>query len=109
MLKAGNRVAICEQVENPKLAKGIVKREVVEVLSPGTALTDKYLDQKENNYLCAVTLEKGKCGIAILDYSTGEFYTCSRDHEDLLTLLKQFNVSEVIISEDQEDDFHILT
>ena len=51
LLKAGHRVAICEQVEDPKLAKGIVKREVVEVLSPGTALSDKYLDQKENNYL----------------------------------------------------------
>ena len=51
LLKAGHRVAICEQVEDPKLAKGIVKREVVEVLSPGTALSDKFLDQKENNYL----------------------------------------------------------
>ena len=109
LLKAGHRVAICEQVEDPKLAKGIVKREVMEVFSPGTALSDKYLDQKENNYLCAVTLDKRKCGIAILDHSTGEFYTCSRDHEDLLTLLKQFYVSEVIIPEDQENDLRILT
>lgn len=109
LLKAGHRVAICEQVEDPKLAKGIVKREVMEVLSPGTALSDKYLDQKENNYLCAVTFEKRKCGIAVLDHSTGEFSTCSRDHEELLSLLKQFHVSEVIIPEDQEDDFRILT
>ena len=109
LLKAGHRVAICEQVEDPKLAKGIVKREVMEVLSPGTALSDKYLDQKENNYLCAVTLEKRKCGIAVLDYSTGEFSTCSRDHKDLLSLLKQFRVSEIIISDDQEDDLRILT
>ena len=108
LLKAGHRVAICEQVEDPKLAKGIVKREVVEVLSPGTALSDKYLDQKENNYLCAVTFEKRKCGIAILDNSTGEFYTCSRNHEELLSILKQFHVSEVIISDDQEGDLNII-
>ena len=81
----------------------------MEVFSPGSALSDKYLDQSENNYLCAVTLDKRKCGISILDHSTGEFSTCSRDHEDLLSLLKQFHVSEVIIPEDQEDDFRILT
>ncbi|SVC19545.1 uncharacterized protein METZ01_LOCUS272399, partial [marine metagenome] len=104
LLKAGHRVAVCEQVEDPKLAKGIVKREVIEVLSPGTALTDKYLDQTENNYLCAVVLENRKCGIALLDYSTGEFHTCTRPHENLMTLLKQFQVSEVIISENQEAD-----
>ena len=108
LLKAGHRVAICEQVEDPKLAKGIVKREVVEVLSPGTALSDKYLDQKENNYLCAVTFEKRQCGIAILDNSTGEFYSCSRNHEELLSILKQFHVSEVIISDDQEDDLRLI-
>ena len=109
LLKAGHRVAICEQVEDPKLAKGIVKREVVEVLSPGTALSDKYLDQKENNYLCAVTFEKRQCGISILDNSTGEFYSCSRNHEELLSILKQFHVSEVIISDDQEDDLRLIT
>ena len=92
LLKAGHRVAICEQVEDPKLAKGIVKREVVEVLSPGTALSDKYLDQNENNYLCAVTFEKRKCGIAILDSSTGEFYSCTRNHKELLSILKQYHV-----------------
>jgi len=108
LLKAGHRVAICEQVEDPKLAKGIVKREVVEVLSPGTALSDKYLDQKENNYLCAVTFEKRQCGIAILDNSTGEFYSCSRNHEDLRSILKQFYVSEVIISDDQENDLRLI-
>ena len=108
LLKAGHRVAICEQVEDPKLVKGIVKREVVEVLSPGTALSDKYLDQKENNYLCAVTFEKRQCGIAILDNSTGEFYSCSRSHEELLSILKQFHVSEVIISDDQEDDLRLI-
>ena len=65
LLKSGHRVAICEQMEDPKMAKGIVKREVVEVHSPGTALTDRYLNKKENNFLCAVTLDKTKCGIAL--------------------------------------------
>ena len=106
LLKAGHRVAICEQVEDPKISQGIVKREVVEVLSPGTALSDNYLDQKENNYLCAVILEKNNCGFAILDYSTGEFKTCSIPQVDLLKTLKKFHVSEVIIMEEQEEDFY---
>ncbi len=67
------------------------------------------MDQKENNFLCSVVFDKRKCGIAILDHSTGEFYTCSRNHEDLLSLIKQFHVSEIIISEDQVDDFRLIT
>ncbi len=108
LLKAGHRVAICEQVEDPKLAKGIVKREVVEVMSPGTAISNRYLENNENNYLCAVVLEKKKCGIAVLDYSTGEFQTCSRDQSELLSLIKQFHISEVVIPEDQEKNLRIL-
>ena len=108
LLKAGHRVAICEQVENPKHAKGIVKREVVEVLSPGTAISERYLTQNENNYLCSVVLDRHACGIALLDNSTGEFYTCSRNQFELSTILEQFNVSEVIICEDQESDLHAL-
>ncbi len=102
LLKAGHRVAICEQVEDPKQSKGIVKREVIEVLSPGTAVADKFINQKENNYLCAIYMDKTKCGIALLDYSTGEFYTCSRAHQYLVDLLNKFNVSEIIISENQK-------
>ncbi|MDP6852589.1 MAG: DNA mismatch repair protein MutS [Candidatus Marinimicrobia bacterium] len=108
LLKAGHRVAICEQIEDPKLAKGIVKREVVEVLSPGTAITDRYLDEKENNYLCAVVLQKNHCGIAILDNSTGEFKACEKPISKLSTFLSQFNVTEIIIAEDQEADLHII-
>ena len=108
LLKAGHRVAICEQVEDPKLAKGIVKREVVEVLSPGTALSNRYLDEKENNYLCAIVLENRKCGIAVLDHSTGEFHTCIRDQSELLKIIQQFHVNEVIIPEDQEKDLRML-
>ena len=108
LLKAGHRVAICEQVEDPKLAKGIVKREVVEVMSPGTAMSDRYLKQNENNYFCAVVLENHKCGVAVLDHSTGEFQACSRNQSELLSLIKQFHVSEVIIPEDQEKALRVL-
>ena len=108
LLKAGHRVAICEQVEDPRLSKGIVKREVVEVLSPGTALSERYLVQNENNFLCAIVLEKHKCGIALLDYSTGEFQTCSRKKSELSKILNQFHVSEIIICEDQEEDLNLI-
>ncbi|MBI28476.1 MAG: DNA mismatch repair protein MutS [Pelagibacteraceae bacterium] len=108
LLKAGHRVAICEQVENPKETKGIVKREVVEVLSPGMALSEKYLEQNENNFLCAVVLGDLKCGITLLDYSTGELFTCSRNKMELSKILKQFNVSEMIVCEDQEQDFDLI-
>jgi len=67
LLGAGLRVAICEQVEDPKLAKGVVKREVVEIASPGVTLSDKLLDSRSNNYLVAVHCRNGNCGMAIAD------------------------------------------
>ncbi|MFQ6617452.1 MAG: DNA mismatch repair protein MutS, partial [Fidelibacterota bacterium] len=73
-IKAGYRVAICEQVEDPAKARGIVKREVVEVVSPGTAVSDRLLDQKANNYLISMIEESGRVGLAVADVSTGEFY-----------------------------------
>ena len=75
LLKAGYKVAICEQVENASDSKGIVKREVVEVISPGTTISEKFLDNNTNNYLCSVYYSGITIGISILDYSTGEFYT----------------------------------
>ena len=108
LLRAGHRIAICEQVEDPKLAKGIVKREVVEVLSPGTAISDRYLDKNENNFLCSIVLDKENCGFSVLDHSTGEFQTCLRKKSELLTLLKKFSVTEVIIPEDQENELRTI-
>ncbi len=102
LLKAGHRVAICEQVEDPKLAKGIVKRDVVEVVTPGTALTDKYLDQRENNYLASIFFAKGNIGFSVLDHSTGEFLTGEWPESELLNLIKQFKPSEIIVSECQK-------
>ena len=71
LLKAGHRVAICEQVEDAKQAKGIVKREVVEVVSPGTTISDKFLNNNSNNYLCCVYHSKKNIAITLLDHSTG--------------------------------------
>ena len=74
LLNAGHKIAICEQIEDPKFAKGIVKRAVVEVLTPGTAIESKFLDNKENNFLVSIYFDKNEFGYSIIDNSTGEFY-----------------------------------
>ncbi|MCG8401789.1 MAG: DNA mismatch repair protein MutS, partial [Firmicutes bacterium] len=74
LIKKGRRVAVCEQVEDPGQVKGLVKREVVRVITPGTALEGQYLDEKKNNYLAAVLTQNGACGLAYADFSTGHFY-----------------------------------
>ena len=101
LLKAGHRVAICEQVEDPKKAKGIVKREVVEVLSPGTALSEKYLDGRENNYLASIIFKKEIVGISILDHSTGEFHCGEWPVSGFENVIRQFHVKEILVSESQ--------
>ena len=100
-LKSGHRVAICEQVEDPKLSKGIVKREVVEVLSPGTAIAEKYLNHKENNFLCSIFIDKDIFGYAILDYSTGEFSAGENKISELYNILNQYNATEIIVPKNQ--------
>ncbi|HET8753198.1 MAG TPA: DNA mismatch repair protein MutS, partial [Salinimicrobium sp.] len=75
LVKAGERVAICDQLEDPKLTKTIVKRGVTELVTPGVALSDEVLNSKTNNFLCAVHFGKRELGIAFLDVSTGEFLT----------------------------------
>ena len=101
LLSDGYKVAICEQVEDPKLAKGIVKREVVEVLSPGTAIAEKYLNSNENNYLLSIFFKNNAIGYSLLDYSTGEFLVgqCSLNY--LNNILKKYNIKEIIISKNQ--------
>ena len=74
LVNAGHRVAICEQVEDPKLAKGIVRREVIEVVTPGTITCDQALNQKSNTYIASVYFHHSNAGYAILDQSTGEFF-----------------------------------
>ncbi|MBN2410897.1 DNA mismatch repair protein MutS [candidate division KSB1 bacterium] len=101
LIKAGLRVAICEQVEDPKLAKTIVKRKVIEIVSPGTAITDDLLETKRNNYLASVFFDKEICGFAVVDVSTGEFQLTevpvSLINEKILT----FNPAEILVSESQ--------
>ncbi len=98
LLNAGLRVAICEQVEDPKLAKGIVKREVVEIASPGATLSDKLLDSKKNNFLIAVDFSEDDCGLAIADVSTGTFMVSEFNKNTLLEQLIRFQPKEILIS-----------
>lgn len=109
LVKAGYRVAVCEQLEDPKLARGIVKRGVVEVVTPGVAFYDKLLDTKTNNYVAGVYLKKDKAlrrltGVAIADISTGEFQVCELPITELKDLLTTLSPSEIIISKSQKDE-----
>lgn len=102
-IKAGLRVAICEQLEDPKLARGIVRRDVVEVITPGVAMSDKILESNSNNYLAAIYIEKGKVGIAFCDVSTGEFST-TESNSNLQEILETISPAEILISKSQKRD-----
>ncbi len=97
LVRAGYRVAICDQLEDPKLTKKIVKRGVTELVTPGVSLNDNVLEQKENNFLAAVHLTTGISGISLLDISTGEFFIARGNREYIDKLLQGFAPSEVIV------------
>mgnify|MGYP003327314462 FL=1 len=97
LVNAGYRVAICEQVEDPKLAKGIVKREVIEVVTPGTITAEKALDQNVNQYLASLHFGKSKVGYALLDQSTGEFFLGECVPERLMEALRKFSPREILV------------
>lgn len=101
MIKAGYRVAICEQLEDPKMAKTVVKRDVTEVVSPGTVLTDDLLDSKRNNFLVSIFLKGDVCGIASVDISTGEFSVEEAPKDQFIEEINKANPSELLISEEQ--------
>ncbi len=103
LVHAGFRVAVCEQVENPKFAKGIVKREVVEVVTPGVAFSEKLLDHKKNNYLASVFIQGDLAGISFSDISTGEFNVYEIQRTDIEKQLSHINPSEVLISKKQKE------
>lgn len=105
LVKAGYRVAICDQLEDPKTAKGVVKRGVTELVTPGVATSDKLLDNKTNNFLAALYLGEPHCGVAFLDISTGEFYVAEGDVEYMDKLLQSFQPSEVILSKTHQKRF----
>jgi DNA mismatch repair protein MutS len=103
LVKAGHRVAICEQVEDPKLAKGVVKRNVIEIVTPGTTLSEKLLNDKSNNYLAGLYVGEGKAGMAFSDVSTGELYICEVEPANIINHLLSFAPKEILISKIQKD------
>ncbi len=105
LVKAGYRVAICDQLEDPKLTKGIVKRGVTELVTPGVATSDKLLENRTNNFLAALHLGEQTCGIAFIDITTGEFYTAEGNMEYMDKLMQSFQPSEVILSKSQVKRF----
>ncbi|UCH64314.1 MAG: DNA mismatch repair protein MutS [Fidelibacterota bacterium] len=103
LLSASYKVAICEQVEDPKLAKGIVKRKVVEVVTPGTALAEKYLERGENNFLAGVYVQGDNTGLAFLDNSTGEFFLEEMASNELAERMERYQPAEILLAESQLD------
>ena len=97
LVKSGYRVAICDQLEDPKLAKKIVKRGVTEIVTPGVALTDGVLEQKENNYLASICFLKDKCGISFIDVSTGDFYLAEGSVKLADQLLSNYAPKEILV------------
>ncbi|MEO8821948.1 MAG: DNA mismatch repair protein MutS, partial [Ginsengibacter sp.] len=105
LVKAGYRVAICDQLEDPKQAKGIVKRGVTELITPGVATNDKLLEHNENNFLCGIHFVEDKAGISFLDISTGEFFIAEGDKEYADKLLQSLNPAEIIFQRNQQKSF----
>ncbi|MBO4328656.1 MAG: DNA mismatch repair protein MutS, partial [Bacteroidales bacterium] len=105
LVRAGLKTAICEQLEDPKLTKKLVKRGIIELVTPGVTYNDNVLEQKENNFLAAVQLEKEVSGVAFLDVSTGEFYLTQGNNETIDKLLQSFHPSEVLVQRNKRRDF----
>ena len=105
LVKAGHRVAICDQLEDPKLTKKIVKRGVTEIVTPGIAMNDGVLEQKKNNYLASICFEKNQFGISFLDVSTGDFYISQGDFKLIDQLISNFSPNEILVSKPSKNKF----
>ena len=105
LIRAGKRVAICDQLEDPKLTKKLVKRGITELVTPGVAMSDTVLNHKENNFLAAVHFGKATCGVSFLDISTGEFLTGEGTYDYVEKLLGSFQPKEVLFNRDRRHDF----
>ncbi|GHU85760.1 DNA mismatch repair protein MutS [Bacteroidia bacterium] len=105
LVKAGHRVAICEQLENPKFTKKLVKRGVTELVTPSVSYNDKILDNKENNFLAGVYVNGDKSGVSFLDISTGEFLVAQGNLDYIDKLLHSFKPTEVIVERNKRKDF----
>jgi len=97
LVRAGYKVAVCDQLEDPKFAKKLVKRGITELVTPGVAFSDQMLEQKEHNYLAGIYFEKNKCGAAFLDVSTGTFRIAQGSTSYISTLLSSFHPSELVV------------
>jgi len=105
LVRAGQRVAICDQLEDPKMVKGIVKRGVTELVTPGVSFNDNVLEVKQNNYLAAVHLTKDSVGVSFLDISTGEFMTSQGSVSYADKLLQSFQPSEILVCKNKKAEF----
>jgi len=105
LIRQGQRVAICDQLEDPKKTKTLVKRGITELVTPGIAMQDNVLKNKENNFLCAVYLGRGAVGIAFLDISTGEFMCGEGSYDYAIKLVENFQPKEVLYDRTKESDF----
>ena len=108
LVRAGKRVAICDQLEDPKMTKKLVKRGITELVPPGVSINDTVLNHKENNFLAAVHFEKNTCGISFLDISTGEFMTAEGTTDYIDKLLNNFSPKEVLIERNSKKRFEEL-
>ena len=106
LVKAGCRVAICDQLENPKLTKKLVKRGVTELVTPGVAINDDVLEHNKNNYLSAITFGKKKSGISFMDISTGDFSFFSGSISQIKLIIEKYEPAEIIISKLSKNEFH---
>ena len=102
LVRAGYKVAVCDQLEDPKLAKKIVKRGITELVTPGVAFSDQLLEQKEHNYISGLTYYKDKCGVAFLDVSTGTFQVAEGSLDYIGTLLSSFSPKELLVARGYE-------
>tara|TARA_Y100000996_G_scaffold75683_1_gene50931 strand:+ start:4653 stop:7247 length:2595 start_codon:yes stop_codon:yes gene_type:complete len=102
LLSAGYKIALCEQVEDPKLSKGIVKRAVVEILTPGTAISSKYLDNKKNNFLISLIFKNNNVGYSIIDNSTGDFYCGLTKKYEIEDVIIKNEIKEIIVPSNQK-------
>lgn len=105
LVRAGRRVAICDQLEDPKQTKTLVKRGITELVTPGVSINDNILNHKENNFLCAIHFAKNTCGVSFLDISTGEFLVAEGTKEYIDKLLTNFSPKEVLLERSKKKMF----
>lgn len=105
LVRAGHRVAICDQLEDPRFVKGIVKRGVTELVTPGVSFNDNVLEKKQNNFLASIHKGKNQFGVAFLDISTGEFYAAEGSETYIYKLIQSFSPAEIIFSKPNRDKF----